>query len=390
MKIFNVEEFGARSDGRTLNTAAIQSAIDACHGHGGGVVVCGAGEFLTGSIELKSGVELRLESGCRIVGSGRIEDYEAVTADGLFPAHAPEGSTRSLFRAVDASNIGITGPGEIIGSGLDFYDTSSVSGKFFRKPDNERPRMVTMYECRNIRFEGGAYLDSPCWTFWLMKCERVNMHRLRIEGDQRMINNDGIDVDSCKDVTISDCTIRTGDDCLVLRAIDGMFAEPRPCENVVVVNCVLDSWCQGIRLGCPGDGTIRNAVFSNVIIHSRNNGILIEHPKRYLPPGNKGSADMYDLRFSGMIVTSAGSPIRVSVEEGIALTRLSDISFSDIRIRGDSACRIEGSTQTTIRNVSFSSMQIDVRGDEALILRRCEGVTFDRVEVTNSAPATSW
>ena len=383
MKTYDVDSFGALADGLTLATQAIQRAIDACNEDGGGQVVIGPGEYLSGSIEIKTGVELYLSSGCRLVGSKSISDYEDLVADGFIGERAPEQSAKCLIRAVKASNIGITGPGEIIGSGLAFYDQEDMTGKFFRKPDNERPRLVMMYECRDVRFESTAYIDSPCWTLWIMKCERVSIRGVRVHGDQRMINNDGIDIDSCSDVTISDCTIKTGDDCLVLRAIDGVFSEAKPCEKVTISNCVLDSWCQGIRVGCPADGTIRNAVFSNIVIHSGNNGILLEHPKRYLLPGSTGSADIHDIRFYGMVIQSDGSPIRVNVEEGIALKRISDLSFSDMQIRSILPCRIEGSSNTVIRNVGFSNMRIVTSGNDAVVFRSCEGIRLDNVELAN-------
>ena len=384
MKSFDIETYGARPDGTTLNTRAIQTAIDECHEDGGGVVSCGPGRFLTGSIELKCGVELHLGHGCSLVASTDIRHYDDFEAPGFHGAKAPERSTKSLVRAIGANDVAITGPGEINGSGLAFYDTGNRSGRFFRKPDNERPRMVMMYECTDIRIEGASFVDSPCWTFWLMKCERIGIRGARVRGDQRMINNDGIDIDSCRDVTISDCLLKTGDDCLILRAIDNMFEKPEPCERVTVTNCVLDSWCQGIRLGCPGDGTIRNATFSNIVIESANNGILIEHPKRYLPEGDTGSADMHDLRFSGFVINCAGAPIRANVEEGIALKRLSDISFSDMRIVSGQPCRIEGSSQTTIRDVSLSDIDIDCSGEDAVVFRRCRGVVLDRVRLAHN------
>ena len=265
-KDYDIEEYGARPDGTTMNTKAIQGAIDECSASGGGRVVCGPGSYLTGSLLLKSGVELHLANGCRLIGSESLEDYEAFEAGGFRPENAPERCTESLIRGIDAHNIAITGPGEVNGSGLAFYDINDKPTRFFRKPPTPRPRMVMLYRCRDVRIEDAAFVDSPCWTFWLMKCERVQVHGARIWGDQRMINNDGIDLDSCRDVTVSDCIIKTGDDCLVLRAIQQMFDEPSPCENVAITNCVLDSWCQGIRVGCPSDGTIKNCTFDNLTI----------------------------------------------------------------------------------------------------------------------------
>lgn len=384
---FDIRDFGASPDARTLNTAAIQQAIDACHEAGGGRVLCGPGRYLTGSLQLRSNVEFHLALGCRLVGSEAVADYDDFVADGFRGENAPEQNSKSLIRAVGAENIAITGHGAIDGAGLAFYDTVNLTSRFFSKPPTARPRMVMMYECRDVRIEDVSLIDSPCWTVWLMKCERVSIRGARVLGDQRMINNDGIDVDCCRDVTITDCIIRTGDDCLVLRAIRRMFDEPTPCENVTITNCVLDSWCQGIRVGCPGDGVIRNATFSNLVIHSRHHGITFENPHRYLPPDGRGSADIHDISFSNLVIESALLPIRIVVEEGIKLARLSDLTFSDCHIRGGGPCMLTGCAETIIRNVRFNNVQIRTDGDDAVVCRYCEGVKLSGVELSNRSGA---
>jgi polygalacturonase len=383
IKCFDIGEYGARPDGVTVNTKAIQRAIDACHLAGGGIVYCGPGHYVTGSLMLKSNVEFHLANGCTISGSTSQDDYFEMVADGFRGEYAPEGSSKSLLFAIEAENIAITGSGEINGSGLAFYDTGDFSGAFFRKPKNARPRIVTFYKCRTIRFEGVDYIDSPCWTFWLLKCEQVSIHRVNVRGDQRMINNDGIDLDACRDVTVSDCSFKTGDDCLILRSISRVYDTPGVCENITIANCVLDSWCQGVRVGCPGDNVIRNCTFSNLVISSAGNGIVFANPLRYLPKDSSVRADIHDIMFTNVIINCARAPIALTVEEGIALRRLAGIGFSHFRITSGLPILVEGCAETIIRNISFSDVDIATTGESALKFHHCADLKLDGVVLSN-------
>jgi len=380
--VFSILEFGACPAGRTVNTEAIQKAIDGCHEAGGGQVVCPAGRYVTGSLLLKSGVELHLAAGCRLIGSERLADYAVMQAKGFITKNMIEGSVQSLIRAVEAEHIAITGPGEIDGSGPAFYEDNQRREKF-SKPATPRPRLIMFYRCRRVRVEDIGLIDSPNWTVWLMQCEDVKIDAVRIRGDRRLCNNDGIDIDACRNVTVSNCIFNTEDDCLVLRAIQCVYEAPAVCENVVVSNCVLESSCQGVRIGCPSDGTIRNCVFSNLVINSANNGIVLDNPRVYLWKDTRGSADIYDIGFSNLTVNCVRTPIKVCVEEGIALKRLSGFRFSDITIRSGEPCLIVGNTETVISDVTFSRMTIHTTGKDAIVCRHCRSIRMEGVTLSN-------
>ncbi len=384
---YYITDFGARADASAVNTAAIQKAIDACRERGGGRVVCPPGDFPTGGLELKSNVELHLLPGSRLIGSPSLADYTGMQAGGFRPEHAPEGAF-SLIRAIDAENIAITGAGEINGSGPAFYRelyTSRRGTVKFRKPDTPRPRLVMFYNCRNVRISGITCVDSPCWTFWLMRCENLNIHGLKIKADRRMQNIDGIDLDACRNATISDCIFDTEDDCLAVRAIQQAYDAPAVCENIAVSNCVFNSDCQGIRIGCPSDGTIRNCVFSNITINSGVDGILFEYPARYASPASGSRADVHDMHFSNITVAAVHSPIRLYVEPGMVLQRLSELTFSNIRARGGDACQVIGNPQTVIRDINFHNVRIESGGSETLVCRQCVFVKLDQVNLFHAS-----
>lgn len=382
----DITDHGAIGNAVTLNTHAIQQAIDTCHDAGGGMVWCGPGTFITGTVYLRSHVELHLAAGCRIVGSTRLEDYPDFIAPGYRHQIAPEQSSKCLIGAVEAQGIAITGSGIIDGSGLAFYGSAPPpeQGKY-AKPPTPRPRIAMLYRCQGVRIQDVTFLDSPCWTCWLMRCETVHIHRVRIQGDRRMRNVDGIDIDGCRDVTVSDCIIHTEDDCLVLRAMRPLYDDDTPvvCENVVITNCLLDSGCQGVRVGCPSDGTVRHCTLSNLVIRSENNGIVFDNPARYLRDG--GTADVHDIAFANVTIRCRRAPIRIYIEEGIRLARLADLRFSDLRIQSGSPWLIQGSTQTTIRDVRLTNIDVQTTGDDAIICRRARGIKLDNVELSNTS-----
>jgi len=383
VKIADVRDYGAVADGQTLNTQAIQNSIDACHGKGGGRVLCEGGSFRTGTLILKSNVELTVVAGSRLLASEDLKDYQDLAAPGFTPGQGHEKSQNALILAHDAENIALTGRGEIYGSGLAFYDPASAD-KFGKlaKPSTPRPRLVMFYRCRNVLIEDLTFSESACWNIWLMKCENVHIHRLKIFSNRRMRNVDGIDIDACRQVTVSDCLMDTEDDCIAVRAMQDLYDSPAVCEDVTVSNCVFRTACNGIRVGCPGDGEIRNCVFGNLIISDSARGIILQNPKVYLPEGSTGSADIHDLLFSGITITARLSPVWLYVEEGIRLKRFSDITFSDIQVvKSGGPFVIEGSPETLIHNIALNNIQMKTSATESLVLRHCAGITLTNFSV---------
>lgn len=379
---FDIADYGACADGKTVNTEAIQKAIDACFEAGGGQVVCGPGTWVTGGVALKSRVELHLVRGCYLVGSSNLADYQTFEAEGFDQERAPERSALGLIWATYAEDFAITGAGTIDGAGLAFYEDPKGEGKL-EKPETPRPRSGMFFKCRNFHITEVTFVDSPCWTLWLMQCEYVHVDNITITGNSRMRNIDGIDVDACRHVTISNCRMDTEDDCLAFRAIQHLYDDPAVCEYVTVTNCVLKTGTQGVRVGCPGDGVIRHCTFSNLVIDSQVNGINFDNPLRYLPPGNSGSADVSHIQFSNVMIRCKRKPIRLFVADGIALPRLSDLSFSDFTIESGDSCLVQGSKETPIRNVRFNNVAIQTTGEDAILCRNCEGVDLAHVVLSN-------
>ena len=377
--------------------AAVQGAIDKAAAAGGGRVSLEPGVYPCGTIWLKSNVELHLPAGAKLLGSAKPDDYDDFL-DPRLDAVAPEGSRKCLLACRDAENVAITGDGEIDGQGPEFYDRNVPPGAPFAKPPHPRPRMVQFFKCRGVRFEGVTFRDSPGWTIWLVDCEDVHVSRIRVDGCQQMINNDGIDIDSCRRVTVSDCFFRTGDDSIILRAIRRLPDEPSVCENVVVSNCVLDSRCQAVRVGCPSDDTIRHCLFTNVVCRGRN-GIYFENPVRYLRKDDRGFLHASDVRFEHFDVDCTGEPLRVNVEPGIALRGIERIEVRDLRFRSGRPPFLCGNAETPLRDIVLRDVSGSVASDTPLVARCTERLKIGDFEVTTGPgeassldrkPSASW
>lgn len=382
----SITDYGAIPDGVTLNTIAIQRAVDACYSQGGGRVVCPPGRFLTGTITLRSNVELFLSAGSVLTGSVNQNDYTDFKADGLHPGlQGEQPRIMALIQAANAKNVAITGPGEINASGPQFYNRESASlwGRFYPVPKVARPFIAIFYRCSDMRLCDTAFVDSPFWTIWLAACNHVTIQGIRVSCDQKMIHSDGIDIDSCCDVTVRDSSFVTGDDCIAVRAQRGFYDSPEVCERVHVSHCSLNSACQGVRIGCPCDGEIRDCTFSHLTIRSSQHGIAMEFPWHYVQAGGVTTADVHDISFSSIQINCEGWPLRVVVEDGIALKRLAGLKFAGFRTRGG-RCAINGSRQTAVMDVELSDFHVESQG-EGINCQHCHGLRLSEVEISCGA-----
>ena len=354
--------FAARSADFVVSgteTSAVQRAVDAARAAGGGRVVVPAGEWRSGSIRLYSHVELHLAEGARLVGGTSPDDYFDFPEE--ICSVAPEGSRKVFVYGWDAEDIAITGKGVIDGRGPEFFDrTKMVSwGNFWAKPSHPRPRMVEFVRCRKVRLEEATFKDSPGWTMLIRQCEDIAVRAIRVEADQRIINSDGIDFDSCRRVRVGDSFFRTGDDCLILRAMRATGDEHAVCEDVVVSNCVLNSACQCVRIGCPSDDVIRKALFRDIRAGG-NNGIFFDYPVRYLRPDDEGYIDVSDLVFDGWKGEFTGSAIQIVVESAVRARSIRDLAFRNFDVTSARQLRFVGNADAVLEGITLENIRAKV------------------------------
>lgn len=237
----NVCNFGAAGDGKTLDTRAIQQAIDRCSLFGGGVVVVPEGEYLTGAIALRSNTTLHLEKGAVIRGSSDLKDYPVMQV--RWEGKWIQGYS-GLIYALGAHNIGIAGPGKIAGS-------KTTGGRPNAANPLRRPSLIEPIDCNFVNFDGFSTEYQLMWSVHLTFCDNITIKNLHIRSTGG--NGDGIDIDSCRNVVIDNCDIEAGDDCISLKSGRGMegYKLLRTTENVSITNCTL----KGLIFACIGIGS---------------------------------------------------------------------------------------------------------------------------------------
>jgi polygalacturonase len=345
--VYDVRDFGARGDGARLETAALQAAIDRCAGAGGGTVLFRAGAYRSGSLLLRSNVVLHLDAGAVLRGSRRLEDY-AVRIP-RFRSYTDNYTERSLLYAEGAENIGIEGHGVIDGEGASFHGSYKL-----------RPFLMRFVECRRVTVSDICIRDSPMWVQHYLACEDVLLRGLRVRSRVND-NNDGIDIDCCRRVRISDCDIWSGDDAIVLKS-----TADRATTDVTIANCVLSSLCNALKLGTETNGCFENIAISNCTIYdTRLAGLTLQ-----IVDG--GVLDRVTV--SNLTMRKVGAPIfirlgdrgRPFLEGGPhpPVGRLKNVTISNIEaVDADPAgCAIAGLPDHPIENLTLENIRLSFEG----------------------------
>ena len=261
-KRYTITDYGAVADGKTLNSKTIQAAIDACAKKGGTVVIP-KGEFLSGSIFLKPGVNLEVQEGGVLKGSADINDYpkNITRIEGHF-----EPWPAALLNADKADHLRITGPGTLDGSGEPFWK------EFYHRRDSnskttnlnvERPRLTFIQNSSDVIISGINYKNSGFWNLHMYRCQNVTVENCRFTAPDgpkpnHAPSSDGIDVDCCQDITISKCFFSVGDDCIALKGTKGPFAmddkDSPAVERIHILDCVFEAG--GGIVTCGSEATI--------------------------------------------------------------------------------------------------------------------------------------
>ena len=416
---FYVRDFGAVGDGKTLNTAAIQKTIDACFSAGGGRVIISDGTFLTGTIILKSNIDLHIEEGGVVLGSPNCGKYDEnaqfdirpypyniilsgdIASYGDYPdfpkkhvntQNLPRNRGCCLIYAEESENISITGEGKIDANGTAFTEIAPKEAhhyKKYRRIHAPTPPRVTFFAgCKNVRVEDITLTNGPAgWSFWIHDCDDVRFERITIDCDLNYPNNDGIHVNCSRNVTIKNCKISCSDDCIVVRANSRSLKENKTCENVSVTNCTLTSPASAIRIAFVCDGIIRNCSFSELSMIDCNIGVLLDIPDKHLIQSDYGreATLVENLHFSNIIMDNVLLVVRINLFDGedTAISSIRSLLFEKITAKCKDIMLINGTPSVPVEDIRFTNCTFcSSSSDPIRKITHAKNIAFDGVALS--------
>jgi polygalacturonase len=386
----------------------LQAALDAAARAGGGTVMLPPGTFLTGAVFLRSNIHLHVSAGATLRASERFSDFPAIRAswEGVDQnVHA------SLLTGQDLENVVISGNGVLDGRGAPWWKAKEASPSALKLP---RPRVINLVRCQGVVISGVMVHDGPSYNIHLVSCQDViidGVSVLSVPRYAQTTNSDGIVLDSCKQVRVSNCSLNTDSDNIALRAgklTDG-GQERRPCEDVLITNSTfgMSRW-GGVNLGRDTAGSIRNVTISNCIVsdcrvgvrlktmrgrggtieHLRVSNMLMERVARGIeilpymdakegdssaaPAADEGTPTMNDLSFSGLTMNDVQEVARI---EGLA-----ERFVRGVRINELSASRVKsGIFLRRVTDARLSAISIEALGEHAVAARDVERLEVHRL-----------
>ncbi len=319
---YNIKDFGAVADGKTLNTKAIQAAIDKAHGDNGGTVVIPAGEFLSGAIRLKSNVTLRVEEGGTLLGSTNPDDYYKINR------------WKALIMADHAQNMAITGPGQVNGQGRElalhidslFYagqiDSAMYNFVEMRPKYYLRPQLIEFVECQGIEIKDVTLKNAACWVQTYDKCRNILMENVRTQSDAYW-NNDGIDIQDCVNVRLSNCFVNSADDGICLKSQSAAHL----CDSIYIENCTVRSSASAVKFGTVSHGGFKNVTIKNIKVYDTfRSAIAVEVVD---------GGTLENVLIDGVTATNTGNAIFIRLGERSnkeEMGQLKDLTLKNIKV----------------------------------------------------------
>ena len=340
-KTFNVLDYGATGDGATLDTAAIQRAIDAAAGENGQVLIPRGHKFMVATLNLKGDIDFHLEG--ELVISTNQADY---ASDGVITAS-------------NAANLRITGGGKITGQSLSFMTSYEATNEWWLFKE-WRPKMFVLTGCSNLLVRDITFGDAPYWGLHMLGCKNVLVDNVTVNNRLDVPNDDGIDPDHCQDVEIKNCHLTCGDDAIVVKTTR-QVKDFGPCANVHVHDCVIRTQDAGLKIGTETTGDIHDILFERCTILSGSRGLCIQ----LRDEGTVSNVIFRDIKFTSRYYSypwwGRGEAISFTAIPRLPTTKLGamrDIQIQNVTGRAENSIRINGTTNSIIQNVRLENVRL--------------------------------
>ena len=354
--IINVLDYGVIGDGKTLNTKAIQNALDKASEVGGSVYFP-AGKYISGTIFIKSNTIVEFSPQAFLLGSPNIEDYTEMTW-----GHNKDRQPYHLIVIQNAENVKITGLGTIDGQGENFWkeenaknpDGSFVVPRWIMAKDKKVSPLIEITGSKNIIVEEVTIKTGGGWNLHIHDCDLVKVDKANIINNLYSPNSDGIDITGSFDVTVSNCYIKTCDDAVCLKTVP----DSRECRRVTVTNCLIETLCVGLKLGCNESfKDMSDVTFSNCVVNKSSRAVGL-----YVREGA-----VYDNILISNIVSNTNAPlifnrpIQVMVEQRDSTSKkggIRNLSISNFTSTSEGRILLTAQEGTFIENVTLRDVSL--------------------------------
>jgi polygalacturonase len=396
-KIYDVREYGAKGDGKTLDTAAIQKALDEC-GKTGGTVHLPAGTYLSGPVTLRTKTTLQLDEGATLLATANQAAFlksgtnwlEAQSSSDFFPLIGGKGLV----------DVTITGKGTIDGAGENWWGPAEDARRKKSGYTLPRPRLIVLNDCKNVKVTGVTLQNSPTFHFVPTDCDDVVVEGVTVKAPPGSANTDAIDPSRCRRVLITKCDIDVGDDNIAIKSGKKVKGHEFACEDITITDCIFRHG-HGCSIGSETVGGVRNVTVKNCRFEGTENGIRIKSYR------GKGGV-IENIRYENITMkdvdpaitltcvyggTSAGDAVQSSTPpegataagtEGLPVMR--KIFIRDLKATAQrGAGLILGLPDSLITDVSLEN--VEIISATGMTIKNAKGIQLNNVKVTTKSGA---
>lgn len=396
----SIKDYGVTGKKAQVITAQFQKAVDELSQLGGGTLLFPSGDYTTGTIVLKNNVRIYLEANATIYASRDLKDYGNVRGNARdpFAATGQEG-VPVLFYCDGQQKVSFEGNGTIDGQAEHYYgDLEEVDNFITEETKNAKESGIEMkryyakdpkacllffINSKDISIKNINLLHSPNWTLHMQWTDRVIIDGIYLFSSlEKGVNADGIDIDGCRDVRISNSTIITGDDAICLKTTNrnGRYES---CEDVVINNCTAVSTSTALKIGTESHGDFKRIVFSNSTVRNTNRGIGI-----FIRDG----ANVDGVIFSNLVIECErkhfnwwgdGDPIRFVLlkrEKDSRLGSIKNVLVQNVIAKGQGTSLVQGYPGKPLENIIFDNVQLEMNTESLPDKRATHALLIDKVD----------